>query len=180
MVLRFAHSKNTPHNQSPGPNAVSSCRRSRLGAAWVGAQADARIVTLVLLMTFCFFNGCTGRSLVKKNTDSIKTIGTAIYLYDDMEFSPNGFPSTLDELVVKGLLKEIPKCQCADGKFRDFIYISGFKYRVSDHVILASPPEMDPEVSIVYYGGEVKLLPSSEAQKEINKSRDFVKSISNK
>ena len=60
---------------------------------------------------------------------------------------------------------------------RDFIYISGFNLDMPNYVILASPPEMDSKVTIVYYGGVAKILPRSEAAKEIDKSRAFVKAM---
>lgn len=104
-------------------------------------------------------------------------IAAAIYLYNSRQYSKSGFPTTLNDLVSAGLLKSIPQCKCADGKMRDFIYISGFNLDMPNYVILASPPEMDSKVTIVYYGGVAKILPRSEAAKEIDKSRAFVKAM---
>jgi hypothetical protein len=61
---------------------------------------------------------------------------------------------------------------------RDFIYISGYNQTISPNAILASPPEMDSKVTIVFYMGlTAKALSREEAAREIEKSRAFVKSM---
>jgi len=60
---------------------------------------------------------------------------------------------------------------------RDFIYVPGFHDKVSDYVVVASPPEMDPKAGIVYYGGEAKILSRDEVAKEIERSRALVRSM---
>ena len=121
--------------------------------------------------------GCARQQLLKQNVDNGLQIVASVYVYCDQDFSRTGLPTRLNELVSVGILKEIPKCKCADGKMRDFIYISGFHEKESDYVFLASPPEMDPKVSIVYFGAEPKILSRSEAAKEIERSCAFVKAL---
>lgn len=121
--------------------------------------------------------GCARQKLIKENTAIAIELDGAIGVYESMQYK-GGLPKTLYDLVSVGLLKKIPQCKCADGKLRDFVYISGYDQTISPYVILASPPEMDPKVMIVVYMGlTAKVMPREAAVKEIEKSRAFAAKI---
>lgn len=115
----------------------------------------------------------------QRNIKVADEISGAIYYYCKQDYT-NGFPATLNDLVSVGIYKSLPQCECADGTNRDFIYIPGFHGTPYGYVFLFSPPEMSKDVTIVCFGGErPKILLRSEAEKEIEKSRAFVKVLNN-
>jgi hypothetical protein len=120
--------------------------------------------------------GCARQNLIKQNAATARELVGVIRVYDSMDITGK-LPKTLNGLVSAHLIKEVPQCKCADGKLRDFIYISGYDTTIDSYVILASPPEMDSEVTIVaYMNAATKVLPREEAAKEIEKSRALIKS----
>ncbi|MDR3564119.1 MAG: hypothetical protein P4N59_22140 [Negativicutes bacterium] len=123
--------------------------------------------------------GCGWRH--RRNIKAEHEIAEYIYLYCNQDYdSTNGFPAALSDLVSVGIYTNLPQCECADGTNRDFIYIPGFHGTPYGNVFLASPPEMDKDVTIVCFGGEKpKILSRSEAVKEIEKSRALVKVLNN-
>jgi phosphoserine aminotransferase len=106
-----------------------------------------------------------------------KKLAAGIVLYNHLQYK-GGLPKTLNDLTATGVLKEIPQCECVDGKMRDFIYVTGWDQTISGYAVLASPPEMDSKVTIVVYMDlSAKVLSRQEAEGEIEKSRAFAASI---
>jgi hypothetical protein len=126
-------------------------------------------------------SSCATDSLVDQNTKCGHELALMFKLYD-YTYSPSAYPKTLGELR-QGLDKfpgkgevSLPKCKCADGKLRDFIYISGFHGGDGPQwAFLFSPSEMGSKVCVVVYlDGTAKVMTPSEAAREMTRSRAFV------
>jgi len=129
------------------------------------------------MLSCVIVTGCDRRLQWNINAAHELVVDLAIYCNQDYT---NGYPWALSNLVSVGLCKSLPQCECADGTNRDFIYVPGFHETPYGYVFLASPPEMDKDVTIVCFGGEKpKALPWSVAEKEIEKSRALVKVLNN-
>lgn len=83
-----------------------------------------------------------------------------------------------NELFAAGIQPQIPQCQCEDGKMRPFEYITGLgTIDGSNFVILSSPREMAPKLVVVaYLDGRTAVMDETEAAKELENTRDWVKS----
>lgn len=122
-------------------------------------------------------SGCVTNLPTDRNLSAGRELAALIRLFNDKDIS-GGYPITLDELVSSGMSQALPKCQCEDGKMRDFVYVSRFPTTSPhDYVVLISPPEMHQTMAIaVYLNLEAKLLSQVQATAEVERSRAFIKS----
>src|SRR5437899_2493949 len=100
-------------------------------------------------------NGCLIRSITNRNQANGHQLGVLFRVYDHA-YSEPAYPTTLADLETHlrriGCLTPLPKCECADGKQRDFIYIAGFDSSDGDDwAFLFSPPEMDSHAALAVY-----------------------------
>lgn len=74
-------------------------------------------------------------------------------------------------------MNELPQCKCRDRKMQDFVYVPGFSGTDGpEWAFLFSPPEMDPELTIVVYLDlTTRAVSRDDAAKEMQKSKLFTK-----
>jgi hypothetical protein len=123
-------------------------------------------------------NGCATHSVVSRNETAGHRLALLFQLNNQMDSRPH-MPETLTDLEkqlrIQGIEDPLPKCECPDGKLRDFVYIPGFVFSDGrDWAFLFSPSEMDSDAAIVVYlDTTTKIMTPGEASKEKAKSRAF-------
>jgi len=133
------------------------------------------LLPLLCIAAACACSGAFDREkLLNENVEVGHDIAQVLRAYDQKH---SAFPKSLEDMVTSGFVKALPMCKCADGKYRDFIYVPGLETGSTGEIaILMSPPEMDPEIAIVVFLNTMaKVLPREEAAKEIEKSRASAK-----
>ena len=109
-------------------------------------RAKLSLFSILLILTA----GCKTGHLLSQNVAEGRGIVLAINVYS--QDAIDRFPDRLEDLVSQKLLKSVPKCQCRDGKARDFVYIPEFSGSDGNiWVILATPPELDSEKVVIIF-----------------------------
>lgn len=133
--------------------------------------------TVSLLVLCHLFSACRTRTpdYIEQNRKSGQQIVIAANAYTLDALAK--FPASLTNLIGKGLLTSVPKCQCQDGGLRDFVYIPGFTIADSgQYVILVTPEEMDLTRAIIFrINGDAELVPREKARLEVDKSITHIK-----
>lgn len=133
-------------------------------------------VCLVMAAVVC---GCAERRLIKRNVAAGRELALMFKTRENTASEPE-FPRTLfalkEELSSMGLNQPLPRCECRDGALRDFLYIPGFTAMDDQRsVFLVSPMEMGLSRRIlVRIDAEALVLPNSEADEVVTKSRETV------
>ena len=133
-------------------------------------RAKLTLITILTILT----TSCKIGHLLNHNVAEGRGLVLAINVYS--QDAIDRFPDSLDNLVSQNLLKSVPKCQCRDGKARDFIYISGFSPSDGNTwAILATPLEMDTQKAIIFRADATpEIVTKSQAAAEMQKSRDYL------
>lgn len=136
------------------------------------------IVRLSLPLWVILAAGCANQRM-DRNLTAGQNLALLFRMNENMDSGPR-YPDSLEQLEKQltsaGIQAELPRCKCADGQFRDFVYIPGFDSSdIGRWVFLVSPPEMDTKKAIVVHvNTTAQLVSKKRADEEVQMSREFV------
>lgn len=139
-----------------------------------------RFHTILLVAGALVFSGCATSRICTRNEKAAQRLSFLFIVWDNFVDSGWYYPTTLEDLSKElhafGVQERLPQCECADGQFRDFVYVPGFTGTDVECAFLFSPPQMaGDKVVVAYIDTTTKVMSRDEAKKEMEKSYTFKK-----